>query len=160
MSIISKSLSRKKSFLKRRLRVFVLKEKKNWQVVGTNGVFAPKSKNNSYLIDIRKNVLFLSAYVHQSNNYFCQLLGSTATTKIPTLIHFGSQDLLTIRTRSDLHPFFKVCRNFPIFCMFSMQYQHKGKFGEPSNTFESTTNHRGCNSSSFAHFRCGASKLQ
>ena len=89
-------------------------EGKNWQVVGTNSVFAPKSnKNNSYLIDIQKTYC---SSLHMYTNPTATFVNSwnlvQQLPKYPTLIHFGSQDLLTIRTRSDLHPFLQSMSQF------------------------------------------------
>ena len=79
---------------------------KNWQVVGTNSIFAPRNNQyHSYLIEMqKKHCSSLQIYTNPTATFSNSWNLIQQLPNIPTLIHFGVQDLLSTRTYSTLHP--------------------------------------------------------
>lgn len=81
-----------------------------WQVVGANAVLAPKPRadksnttKNSYLIEIqRKYCSSLQIYKNSEALFTNSMDFIDKLDAIPTVVHFGAQDLLTIRPHSNL----------------------------------------------------------
>ena len=81
-----------------------------WQVVGANAVLAPKPRadksnttKNSYLIEIqRKYCSHLQIYKNAEALFTNSMDFVDELDAIPTVVHFGAQDLLTIRPHSKL----------------------------------------------------------